>query len=674
MADEKRHTHPGGVGAMLGVRLARYSGWQGLSLLITNILHYGSIAVVARFLGPSPLGSYALLFFLTGVITQIIHVVTKPGTMRRTFGGGDEEDDIEDDEGDDDEDRAKKYLDQEISDQPKFTLGVGLIWTISLIVLSVGTVFLFRYQISEFLLGDRGQADAVVFATIAGSVWALMKLGQMVLWFEGRPLAYTIVDTGRPFLNLVAIVVILSMGAGVKGAVIGQAIGTTSITIICMILLWGSFDFGWSFRELGQILRRGAIRIPIATSMWIIQNSDSFILSRFVDHKQLGLYNLASRTGFMVQFLPQGFRMALRPMRKTTAWMAYKETYGTAVANGQMMAYFLLIALTAILAMVLGGEILLEVGGSKFQSVAPLVPLTAAAMSMPALYRSMGQFGNYKKKKLTFILSTMFAAATYIGWSILLLSGTNIGIYGAPIALILAFGIPGILMFVRAQTGKKPMDFPYLRMAEATAVATTIAVTYHLFHPHNKWVQLPLIALCMLLWFASLPALRIIPKAHWQPLAHIFKSFFKGSALQFNPAEALQALSPDDRLALHTAVVDRIPPAQLVGADGGREGERLIDLLRRAGEREGIPVPAASEQDAEISLYLFSNEPVAVRLAHMRSALAAGAEAADLQTLEDLVQKLGTARDRAWALDGKLEKKRRRQRGTRPKPRAATRA
>ena len=669
-ANGKEHTHPGGVGAMLGVRLARFSGWQGLSLLITNILHYASIAVVARFLGPSPLGAYALLFFLTGVITQIIHVVTKPGTMRRTFGGGDEEDDIEEDE-EDEGDRAKQYLDEAVSDKPKFTLGVGLVWTISLIVIAVGGVFLFRYQISEFLLGDRGQADAVVFATITGSVWALMKLGQMVLWFEGRPLAYTIVDTGRPLLNLVAITAILAGGGGVKGAVIGQAIGTTAITVVCLILLWGSFEFAWSFRELGQILRRGAIRIPIASSMWIIQNSDSFILSRFVDHKQLGLYNLASRTGFMVQFLPQGFRMALRPMRKTTAWIAYKEAYGTAVAQGQMLAYFLLIALTAILAMVLGGEILLEVGGSQFQSVAPLVPLTAAGMSMPALYRSIGQMANYKKKKLTFIISTMVAAASYIGWCVLLVSDPSIGIYGAPIALILAFGVPAIFMFVRAQTGKKPMEFPYLAMAQATAVATLIAVSYHLFHPHNTWIQLPVIALLMLVWFASLFLLRIIPQYHWHPIAHIARSFFKGSALQFNAAEALQSLSPDDRRALRSAVVDRLPTEALVDADGGGEGARLVDLLRQTGAREGIPVPDPSELDSEISLYLFSSEPVAVRLAHMRSVLANGADAADLQVMEDLVQKLATAPDGAWGLDGERGGRRRR---SRPKRAAATRA
>jgi hypothetical protein len=73
--------------------------------------------------------------------------------------------------------------------------------------------------------------------------------------------------------------------------------------------------------------------------MWVVQNADSFILSRFLDHKAIGLYNFASRTGFMVSFLPQGFRMSLRPIRKTAVYEAYREEYGMAVANGQLLAY-----------------------------------------------------------------------------------------------------------------------------------------------------------------------------------------------------------------------------------------------------------------------------------------------------------------------------------------------
>src|SRR4051794_1737738 len=226
---ELEHSHPGGTGATLGTHLARFSSFQGLSLLITNVLHFASIPVVARFLGPKPLGAYALLFFLTGLITQIIHLASKPGTMMRTFGVADDDDD---DVEDDDEDKEEP-----VSTRPAYTLGVGIIWCTFLSLSVIAIVFAFKTQLAQFLLHDPGQADAVMFATITGALWAIFKLGEMVYWFEGRPLAYAVIDATRPAFNLTAIVTILAMGAGVKGAVIGQAIGTTLATVLCIWFL-----------------------------------------------------------------------------------------------------------------------------------------------------------------------------------------------------------------------------------------------------------------------------------------------------------------------------------------------------------------------------------------------------------------------------------------------------
>ena len=134
---------------------------------------------------------------------------------------------------------------------------------------------------------------------------------------------------------------------------LGQAIGTTLAAVLCIVLLRGSYELGFGFGELWEILKRGSSRVPIASSIWVIQNADIFLLSRYVSHEQIGLYTLASRTGFMVAFLPQAFRMALRPIRKTAVFKAFRQEYGGPVAQGQLLAYFVLITLTAVLAMVL---------------------------------------------------------------------------------------------------------------------------------------------------------------------------------------------------------------------------------------------------------------------------------------------------------------------------------
>ena len=662
---EHQHSHPGGTGAVLGAYLARYSGAQGLSLLITNLLHYASIAVVARMLGPSPLGSFALLFFFTGLVTQVIHMVTKPGTMRRTFGVSDDDDD---DVEEDDEEAER----EPVSNRPPYTLGVGLAWCTLLCLASIGVVFALRTEIAKWLLGDPRLADAVVFATITGAVWSVFKLAEMVIWFEGRALTYALVDSSRPGLNLVAIILLVSAGQGVEGAIVGQAIGTTLATVICVWLIRRSFQFGFSFREVGEILRKGALRIPIASSMWVIQNADSFILSRFLEHKEIGLYNLASRTGFMVAFLPQGFRMALRPIRKGAVYTAYKKEYGPAIAQGQLLAYFVLITLTAVLAMVLAGEILIQIGGPRFESAAPIIPLTAAAMSMPALYRTVTSMAAYPNKRRTFIIATILAGIAYVPLMILFVP--MFGIYGAPLSLLVTFAVPAVALFGRSQLGKDPIDFPYRAMLQATLIAAAIAVGYHFFHPENKFLQLPLIALLMLVWLASLFVLRVIPQYHWHPIRHIAVSAVKGSALRLDVGAGLGSLKPRDRRALRTAIVERMPAHALVSAaesanDGDAAGEniniqpdsegaRLVRLLRRAGDRGGVPISRRSELDAGISLYLFSDEPMSVRLAKMRQLLREGSDAHELRTLADLRDALARAPAEAWAAKGSRDGKR----------------
>src|SRR5436190_20238920 len=72
--------------AALGSKLARYGGMQGVSLVISNLLHAVAVIYVARKLGPGDLGAYTLLLFLAGAITQVFHLFSKPGPLRRAFG------------------------------------------------------------------------------------------------------------------------------------------------------------------------------------------------------------------------------------------------------------------------------------------------------------------------------------------------------------------------------------------------------------------------------------------------------------------------------------------------------------------------------------------------------------------------------------------------------------
>jgi O-antigen/teichoic acid export membrane protein len=613
----------------------RNSSVQAMTLVVGNVMQMASTLVVAAFLGPSELARFGLLMFLAGLVTQVTSLLVKPGTVRRTFGGGGDDDDDDDDEVD------------ETSDSPPRTLGTGLAWGVLLGFLAAGLIYVFREPVAQVLLGgDEQDVNLVALAGLQAGALLVFKICDITLWLERRPTAFLICDTGRPVLGLAVLTAFLAAGSGVEGAMIGTIIGTAVAGVVGLILLTGSYEPSFDLHEIGQIIKRGGYRAPIVMSFWLIQNADIFILSRFVSHEQLGVYHLASRLGFVVSFLPQGFRMGMRPLRKSAVYDAFKQQYGKETAGGQLLAYFSLICILAVLAMVLVGQVLVDVvSADKYAGAASLIPLTSLAFVGPALYRTVNQNVNIPNKRPLFVGGVIAAAALFIGitWAL----APSIGVYAAPIGMIAAFYLPAVFLYIKGQRGKRPLKFPYGQVVRALLLAAAIAGLNQLAPEYNHWLELIVAGLLCLLWMALLVPLRAIPPEHWRPLAHMVRSFRSGTPASFRPRRGLRALDTATRDELRVAIVGRLPRERLVPS-AGDEGLRLVRALRVVGEEGGMNVGEPTEQDAEMATFLFERASTAIRNASMRRLLDHGAEPGDLHAMEDLSNSLARVPVEAW--------------------------
>jgi O-antigen/teichoic acid export membrane protein len=632
-----RHKHPGGAAAILGVQLLRFAGVQGLSIGLANLLQYGTIIAVGAILGASALGRYSLLLFLILLISQVIHVATKPGTIRRVYGAGD------DDDADDEEEEAA-----DASKSPRWTLGVGLVLCIALAVGVAGLAAAFQEQIADLLLGKPEDGRLVALSGITAGALALFRLAEMCLWFERRAGAFLVVETARPGFSLALIIALCLIRKDVESAIIGMLIGTTMASALTVFLLRRSIEWGWEGREALEILKLSRFRVPIISSMWVIMNVDTFILSRFVDLHELGVYNFASRTGFMAALLPSAFRVALRPLRKGPTYASMKAEYGDRVAHGQLLAYFLLLCLTAVLGVFMLGEALVRNATGDFTEAAGVIPLAAAAMTMPPLFRTLNSMTILPKGKKPLILGIMIVAISYIGLSLLIVP--EIGIYGPPTAILAAFAGPVLFISVRSQMSEQPIEIPYWSLLRALAVALAIAGFFQLVHPDGRTLQLAEAAVLMGVWFASLFVLRIVPEHHRHPLLHMARSTLRGSAMPFQAVRGIRALVPDDREALRAAVARTMTPAEIEP-----QGELLVNALRRAGRKGNAAVGGARGVEAEMAMFLFSNESAGPRNARMRAMLANGIDSHDIRAMEDLVGQLAKLPDAAWERAGRSD-------------------
>lgn len=652
----KRPDKGGGTGAALGTQVLRYSGIHGAGMVISNALTFAATIVIANFSEPAEFGQLGLLMFYSGLLTLLFTLASKQGTLKRTFGGDD------DDEDEDEED--------DLSSDSRKSFGTGLI-TIG-IVSTLGTALsiAFADPIAGWLLGDGADPTLIVYAAIAGGTGAVYRLASIAIWIERRPYPYVAVEVARPVFTLLAVVPLLVAGYGIEGAIAGQAIGLALAAAMSLILLRGSWSPTFEFSEAVAIYRKGAIRVPLVLSMWVVSYADIFILSRFVSDAELGTYHLASRAAFLVAILPGGYRKALRPLQKTTMFSAVEQQYGVGEARGTQFGYFTLMLAGTMLTTTVMATVMVRIAPASYSDAAPLIPLIAGGLVAPTVYRMVNKSVKYANKRVPFILGAVFAMFAFIGLSLLLVP--EFGVKGAPLAMMAAFIPPSLYVFYRSQQGRSPIILPWRSMFVSTGLAVGVAWAHSLIDPGPLVAELAVGLIAIALWIVLCLLTPAIPQAHRAPLVAMIRGL-RDRGHGFEAAAGLEALNPRERRALRRAILRGMPPERAAnpvlgkgGGDGGN-GSRaddanaiLVELLRRTaseGGAPGLPDDYARtggrrrdrSRDSRIGAFLFAPGPIAERDQLGKRLINDGiAEPFDLHTLEAVIASLQRADKPVW--------------------------
>ncbi len=435
-----------------------------------------------------------------------------------------------------------------------------------------------------------------------------------------------------------------------------------------LLLLRGSWIATFDLHEAAQIYRKGAIRIPLVLSMWVVSYADIFILSRFVSDAELGTYHLASRAAFLVAVLPGGYRKALRPLQKTTMFRAVEQQYGVGEARGTQFGYFTLMLAGTMLATTVLATTMVRVAPASYSDAAPLIPLIAGGLVAPTVYRMVNKSVKYADKRIPFIVGAVVAMILFVGISLLLVP--EIGVKGAPLAMIGAFLPPTLYVFYRSQRGRSPIKMPWRPMITAVVLAVAVAWAHSLLDPGGIVWQVVAGILAIVLWAGLCVLTRAVPHAHRAPLIAMVRGL-RNRGHGFEAAAGLEALTPRERKALRRAILRGMPaeraadPVLRDGADGnGSRSDQanavLVELLRRTAAEGGAPGlpsdyartgnrPRDRARDSRIGAFLFATGPIAERDQIGKRLINEGvAEPFDLHTLEAVIASLRRADKPVW--------------------------
>ena len=618
--------------------MLRLSSIHTLGLAINHSLTLVAAIVVAIYLGPAEFGRFGLLLFLAALLNLIFNLASKQGTLKRVFGGGDDDDDEDED-------------DEDLAESRQRALGTGLALTGLISAIGTAAVVLFAGPIADGLLaGDEEAESLIIWAALAGGFGAILRLGSLAIWMEQRPYPYVVAEVARPLITLAITVPLLAGGAGIEAAIAAYAIGSAAAAVLSILLLRDSVELCFEPREALTILHRGAQRIPVVTSMWTVGYMDIFLLSRFVSEADLGVYHLASKAGLAVAFLPAGYRKALRPLRRSTAFAAAEDEYGVGTTRGLQLGYFLLMLVGVLLAVTLAARTLEQIAPEGYGAAAALIPLLSLGLVAPTVFRMVSKSAKFRNKKWWFMAGAVAAALLFIAISLLLIP--PLGIWAPPLAMIAGFLVSGTAIVVKGQRSRTPVDLPVRSFLTATILAAAAAGAFYLIDPPGELLPILLAIGLFALWTVAIPFSGAIPAYHRGPIKEMMLALVGRSADRFDPAPVLAAMDERDRRALRQATVRKLPLkriARRLEQDPDVVAERLVRALRACAAAGGMGSSAATRRDAEIGRLMFDKRTPADRMAAAQELMKSGAvDSGDLHELEAIAAELARAPREAW--------------------------
>ncbi len=620
---------------VFGVRLARLLGAYVIGSLVVLIFSFVNFFVFTRLLGKGEFGTLSLLVFWAGLLTLLFNLGSMQGTLRSVFGStGDE--DVEDDDEDIDPETVKQ------------SMGNGLVLTACICAAGMLIIWPISGSLADWLLGDPDKGSWILMAGAAGAFGALLRLTSNVLRFERRPIPFVLANAARPLLILGPVVYLLEQGEGVGGAIAGTAIGTGLAFFLVLGLTWSTYTIAFSWKTVKQIMTKGRIVIPVVISLWIVQNVDIFVLSRYVSHEELAPYRVAAQFGLAVTYCTSAFFRAWQPLRRTTSFAALESQVGEGALRGAMVTYFALMCLTMMIGLTVATETFALVAPGDYTSLPLLIPLVAGGFFTHGALVLVYRASQFKRKYYYYSAATILSALGFFVGAVVLIP--RMGTEGAALAVMFGFMIGMAVMLYYSQRGKNPIPFQMRSLAGAFALAIACTAAGRAIDA-SPIIGQSLVAMAAALVFVCLSIVAgVVPRGHQAPLRRVIRSLARLRSGHVDPEQALAQLDPVDREILRLAVVHRRTPRQIAdhtGRDIQDVHAHLVAALRRLAPDVGV-----SEHDPAIGQYLFYRETVAQQDALRKRLWSTGAEPSDVQQLEATLEVLDGLPSDAWANNG----------------------
>ncbi len=340
------------------------------------------------------------------------------------------------------------------------------IWTLCLFFLVWLLLFANEISMIVFESNELAPLFRLIFITTVISLTNEVPLS--FIRAQQKSTLFTIISITQLVIGLsLNILFIVGFGWGIKGIILSGLTASLAAGLFLGIYSFRYSGFGFSVFRAKQMFRYGLPMIPAGIGYFLLNYADRFILQRFTDLTQVGLYALAYKFGMLVSplvtepflsiYRPMMFEMAQRDRREAKELVAVVLTY--------------LIFLTMF--MVLGISVLIKdglviIGDTEFHSAYKVVPLIGLAYILMGAYMvvQIGILIEKKTKYLAHIVLTTAALNLTMNYFLIPLYGA----WGAAIATVGSY-LALFLINWRISTRLFPIEIEWIRVFKIVVVA-----------------------------------------------------------------------------------------------------------------------------------------------------------------------------------------------------------
>ncbi|WP_052888717.1 lipopolysaccharide biosynthesis protein [Thermogemmatispora carboxidivorans] len=343
---------------------------------------------------------------------------------------------------------------------------VGLLLAISIVAtlaMSLGAAFIALLLFQSALLTAPVQAAALVVLlqnlSVPGLAW---------LRAENRPTLYATLSIANLLVGLVATLLFIGpLHLGMTGALLGTASGYAIVVFSMLpVILW---EAGLTFdREMaGNMLSFGVPLVASFVSVWVLQLSDRYLLSRFGSLAETASYSIAYTLGNVLGVLViSPFNLAW----PTTMFSVARRRDAPQIFR-LIFRWFSVALLLAAFGLSLAGKFLLEVlFPDSYHGASPVISLVAMSMVFYGIYNVFNVGISIKRKTWYAVVLTAEAAIFNVVLNVLLIPLT--GALGAAFSTLLAYAFLSFLAYlVNNQMYPVPFEIGFFLSALTIGIA-----------------------------------------------------------------------------------------------------------------------------------------------------------------------------------------------------------